>query len=104
MKTIIPISDRYQIELDRYAWQISEWVNRKNHPNSGAYEGCYWYPRLSQACEKLVKLQLAEAELVGVEAIEAALRSSTNAIGQAIKDSGLRDMYADEHRRIGSAV
>lgn len=102
MKSIIPVNNRYQIELDRYSWQIAQWKTLKKHPDGGKFEGTHWFPTLEMAVKKLVELQIAEADLKGTRDVIDALRASTSRLAAAIERSEHENLYAAEHR-VGGA-
>ncbi len=100
MTAFIPINEKYRIELDHAAWQVSKWKPRKRHPESGAFEGITWHRTLQQAGEYLIHRLLYEEEgLEGTQEIIDALHASSRLIAIAIKEGPLPDSWVDAKRQ-----
>lgn len=95
MTAIIPLNTKYRIELDTYAWQISQWKNRKSRPDGGSWEGLSWHKTLQQAGDALQQRLVAQDDLEGVQSIIDALRASSHLIASAIVSSGLPNSWMD---------
>lgn len=93
---IIPISERYRIESNRYCWEVQEAHSRK-HRRTGKPEiewrGISWYGSLENACAGLAELCLRTADTRTVaEAVAEARRVAAmfgNAISSAAQPKGL---------------
>jgi hypothetical protein len=95
MTAIIPINDKYRIELDKYCWAVCYWKPRSSHPEGGTWEGKSWHRTLQQAGEHLVKLSVCEDELEGIDQILNALSDASRLIASAIQESGIADSWLD---------
>ncbi len=102
MTAIIPISDRYRIELTTHSWQVCKWRNRNNHPDGGAFEGESWHKSLQRAGEWLVERLLAEDDLDGIQEIVEALHAASRLIAYAIKESPYPDSWIENRNRTGN--
>ncbi len=101
MTAIIPIDEKYRIELDHASWQISKWKNRRKHPDGGRFEGDSWHRTLQQAGEKLVLAHLYEADrLEGIQEVIDALHASSRLIANAIKEGPIPDSWSDAKREL----
>ena len=101
--TIIPINDKYRIELDKLAWQVSKWHKLKNlerYPEGGTWKGESWHNSLESALRAVQRLELAESDLEGVQEVIKAIRRSECSLRFAVAASEYEDNWADEHRRI----
>ena len=97
--TIIPVNEKYRIELDSHSWQVSELRKRKKAENGFCWQGVAWFPRLSQCCEWLVARGLRESEVEGALQVENALNGIEQRLATAITASGLSDIALAEKRR-----
>ncbi|TVO78449.1 hypothetical protein [Sedimenticola selenatireducens] len=95
MSVIIPVNKQYRIELEKYSWQVSQWVSRPSRKNGGNWTGLSWHNTLQQAGETLQRRLVADEDLEGVQEIIDALRASSHLIASAIVASGLPNSWMD---------
>jgi len=88
MSTIIPINERYQIELDDGNWIVAKWKICTNHPAGGKWVGVSDHRTLQQAGESLLLRFVSDEELSGVQEVCNALQSASTHIARAIVESG----------------
>ena len=96
--TVIPVNDRFRVELDNYSWAVCQWKKRKSHPEGGQFEPIAWFPKLTQACQWLVRRELAESNAIGADAVIKAITRSTTRLEAAIKEAGISDSWAAAKR------
>ena len=95
MSAIIPIDDKYRIELDRDSWQVARWNNHPSHKDGGSWETVDGFKSLQQAGESLQRRLVAEDELEGVQEVIEALHGSARLIAMAIAGSQYPDSWSD---------
>ncbi len=93
MTAIIPVNEKFRIELDVFAWQVSRWKTRKGHAAGGNWEGISWHRTLQQAGESLAKRLVARQDLEGLNEVISALSAASRLIPAAIIESGLPDSW-----------
>ena len=96
MSVVIPIDDNYQIELDKHAWQVSCWVNRRSHENGGTWEGISWHRTLQEAGMACQRLLVAEDDIEGVQEVIDAVHRSAALIAMVIAKSEYEDYWLDQ--------
>lgn len=89
MSAIIPINNKYRIELDTNSCHVSYWMPRNSHPNNGTWECKSWHKTLQKAGESLVQRLVSEEDLEGLDEIINAIASSSRLIATAISESGI---------------
>ena len=102
MSAIIPINEKYRIQLDSNSWTVCYWKPRKQHSNDGNWEGLTWHRTLQQAGESLVRRLVSESDLEGIDEIMNALSASSLLIANAILESRIPDSWLDAKQRFES--
>ena len=92
--TTIPVNDTYQIELDKYGWQISKFRKRGE---DGRYEGYRWYRTLSDACVGLAQFIIYETECHGAVEVKEALCQFEDKITKEIQKAGIGNTWVEAH-------
>ena len=95
MTAIIPVNDKYRVELDVASWQVSRWRNKTRHPEGGLYEGITWHRTLQQAGESLVRRLVAEQDLEGVQEVVEAIADASRLVAAAIERCPYPDSWLD---------
>ena len=95
MSAIIPINDKYRIQLDTYSWMVCYWKPRSSHPKGGTWEAKTWHKTLHQAGEQLVWHMVCEDEIEGIDEILSALADASRLVANAIMDSGIADSWLE---------
>ena len=93
--TMIPVNDRYRIELDSHSWQISKLKGKSG------WRGVAWFPALTQAFYWLAERGLREAGLQGAEDVVHALCTLQHALEEAINRASFEDTALRKMTRVG---
>jgi hypothetical protein len=100
--TVIPINDRYRIELDTHSWQISKLKRHKKYPD-GYWQGVVWFPRLSQCYEWLTEQGLRESDVQGAAEVVRVLSGLVASLEASIQRSDMENSWLAEQKRVAVA-
>ena len=92
MCLIVPITDKWRIELDECSWAVAKHQPRKDKKRK-QWEQVSWHRTLHQAAENVRERLLSNSEAYGVDEVLKAISSSTQLITDAIKESEAPDSW-----------
>lgn len=95
MSAIIPINDKYRIQLDPCSWVVCYWKPKIGHTEGGTWEPKTWHKTLHQAGDELVRHMVCEVELEGIDEVLSALADASRLVANAIMDSGIADSWLE---------
>ena len=101
MSSILPINEKWRIELDEYSWAIAKHSPRKDK-NRKQWEQVAWFKTPLQAAESVRERLLSDSEVNGVDEFLSSLSESTRLITDAIKSSELPDSWLAAKKLVDS--
>lgn len=97
MSAIIPINDKYRIELDLFNWAVAKRRPRVD-PAKKQWEQVSWHKTLQQAGEWLARRLVAEDDLEGIDEVIHATRFAALLIADAIAESPIPDSWREANQ------